>query len=52
MTQPRVPSGAVVVSGVLNRGDYGLNAAIIVKTVDAQTREKTAISDILRGIDS
>ena len=50
-TYGRVPSGAVVVSGVLNRGDYGLNAAIIVKTVDAQTREKTAISDILRGIE-
>ena len=47
----RVPAGSVVVSGVLNRGDYGLNAAIIVKTVDAQTRSKTSITELLRGVD-
>ena len=47
----RVPSGSVVVSGVMNRGDYGLNAAIIVKTVDAQTRSKTSVTELLRGLD-
>ncbi len=47
----RVPGGSVVVSGVINRGDYGLNAAIIVKKVDAQTRSKTSISELLRGLD-
>ncbi|MEO2176838.1 MAG: 2,3,4,5-tetrahydropyridine-2,6-dicarboxylate N-succinyltransferase [bacterium] len=46
----RVPSGSVVVSGVLNRGKYGLNAAIIVKTVDAQTRSKTSTTALLRGV--
>ena len=47
----RVPSGAVVVSGVLDRGRYGLNAAIIVKRVDARTRAKTAINELLRVVD-
>tara|TARA_B100001971_G_C17783817_1_gene331093 strand:- start:125 stop:571 length:447 start_codon:yes stop_codon:yes gene_type:complete len=46
----RVPAGSVVVSGVLNRGKYGLNAAIIVKTVDEQTRSKTSITELLRGV--
>lgn len=46
----RVPAGSVVVSGVLNRGKYGLNAAIIVKKVDAQTRAKTSITELLRGL--
>lgn len=45
-----VPAGPVVVSGVLNRGRYGLNAAIIVKTVDEQTRSKTSITELLRGV--
>ena len=47
----RVPSGAVVVSGVLDRGRYGLNAAIIVKRVDARTRSKTGINELLRVTD-
>jgi 2,3,4,5-tetrahydropyridine-2,6-dicarboxylate N-succinyltransferase len=45
-----VPSGSVVVSGVLNREKYGLNAAIIVKKVDDQTRSKTSVTDLLRGV--
>ncbi|MEY4506339.1 MAG: 2,3,4,5-tetrahydropyridine-2,6-dicarboxylate N-succinyltransferase [Pseudomonadota bacterium] len=49
----RVPSGSVVVSGNLpkkaaNGTDYSLYAAIIVKRVDAQTRAKTSINDLLR----
>jgi 2,3,4,5-tetrahydropyridine-2-carboxylate N-succinyltransferase len=49
----RVPSGSVVVSGNLpkkaaNGADYSLYAAIIVKRVDAQTRSKTSINDLLR----
>jgi len=48
----RVPSGSVVVPGSLpaDDGKYNLNCAIIVKRVDAQTRAKTAINDLLRGI--
>ena len=47
----RVPAGAVVVSGTLDRGRYGLNAAIIVKRVDARTRSKTGINELLRVVD-
>ena len=46
----KVPPGSVVVPGTLNRGDYGLSAAIIVKTVDARTRAKTSITELLRGV--
>ncbi len=47
----RVPAGAVVVPGSLpsKDGKYNLYAAIIVKRVDAKTRAKTAINDLLRG---
>jgi len=47
----RVPSGAVVVPGTLPSADgkYGLYCAVIVKKVDAQTRAKTAINELLRG---
>ena len=47
----RVPAGSVVVAGSLpgHTGDYHLNAAIIVKTVDEKTRSKTAINELLRG---
>ena len=45
-----VPSGSVVVSGVLNREKYGLNAAIIVKKVDEKTRSKTSVTELLRGV--
>ncbi len=48
----RIPSGSVVVSGSLPQGkdrEYSLYCAIIVKQVDAQTRSKTSINDLLRG---
>ncbi len=46
----RIPSGSVVISGSLpkNDGKYSLYAAIIVKRVDAQTRAKTSLNDLLR----
>lgn len=46
----RVPSGSVVVSGNLPKagGAYSMYAAIIVKRVDAQTRSKTSINELLR----
>ncbi len=47
----RVPSGAVVVPGSLpsSDGKYSLYCAVIVKRVDAQTRAKTGINELLRG---
>ncbi|GAP38899.1 2,3,4,5-tetrahydropyridine-2,6-dicarboxylate N-succinyltransferase [Piscinibacter sakaiensis] len=50
----RVPSGSVVVSGGLprttaNGQPYSLYAAVIVKRVDAQTRSKTSINELLRA---
>ncbi len=47
----RVPAGSVVVPGSLPSADgkYSLYAAIIVKKVDAQTRSKTSINDLLRA---
>ena len=47
----RIPSGSVVVSGNLPSADgkYSLYCAVIVKRVDAQTRAKTAINELLRG---
>ena len=50
ITYGRVPAGSVVVSGSLPRdgGKYNLYAAIIVKRVDAQTRAKTSLNDLLR----
>lgn len=49
----RVPAGSVVVAGSLPKKtasgqDYSMYAAIIVKTVDAQTRAKTSLNDLLR----
>ena len=46
----RVPAGSVVVPGTLpsEDGKYGLYCAIIVKQVDAQTRSKTSINELLR----
>jgi 2,3,4,5-tetrahydropyridine-2,6-dicarboxylate N-succinyltransferase len=46
----RVPSGSVVVSGNLPKagGKYSLYCAVIVKRVDAQTRSKTSINELLR----
>ena len=47
----RVPAGSVVVSGNLpsSDGKYSLYCAVIVKRVDAQTRAKTSINELLRG---
>jgi len=46
----RVPAGSVVVPGSMPAADgtHSLNCAIIVKRVDAQTRSKTSINDLLR----
>jgi 2,3,4,5-tetrahydropyridine-2-carboxylate N-succinyltransferase len=46
----RVPAGSVVVSGSLpsKDGSYSLYCAVIVKQVDAQTRSKTSINELLR----
>jgi len=47
----RVPAGSVVVPGNLpaEDGRYSLYAAIIVKQVDAKTREKTSLNELLRA---
>ncbi len=47
----RVPAGSVVVSGSLPSpdGKYSLYCAVIVKKVDAKTRAKTSLNDLLRG---
>jgi 2,3,4,5-tetrahydropyridine-2-carboxylate N-succinyltransferase len=47
----RIPAGSVVISGSLPKdgGRYSLYAAIIVKRVDAQTRSKTSINELLRS---
>jgi 2,3,4,5-tetrahydropyridine-2-carboxylate N-succinyltransferase len=51
----RVPAGSVVVAGSLPKngpgGIYNLNCAIIVKRVDARTRAKVGINELLRNID-
>ena len=54
ITYGRVPAGSVVVSGNLPRTTasgqpYSLYAAVIVKQVDAQTRSKTSINELLRA---
>jgi len=47
----RIPPGSVVVSGNLPSADgkYSLYCAVIVKQVDAKTRAKTGINELLRG---
>jgi 2,3,4,5-tetrahydropyridine-2-carboxylate N-succinyltransferase len=47
----RVPAGAVVVPGTLPaaNGKYSLACAVIVKRVDAQTRAKTSLNELLRN---
>jgi len=49
----RVPAGAVVVPGTLPaaNGKYGLYCAVIVKRVDARTRAKIGINELLRNVD-
>ena len=48
----KVAPGSVVVPGSLPSADgrYSLACAIIVKKVNAQTRAKTSINELLRGI--
>ncbi|MDH3386326.1 MAG: 2,3,4,5-tetrahydropyridine-2,6-dicarboxylate N-succinyltransferase [Gammaproteobacteria bacterium] len=48
----RIPAGSVVVSGNLpsDDGRYSLYCAVIVKQVDARTRAKVGINDLLRNI--
>ncbi len=48
----RVPAGSVVVSGNLpsKDGSYSLYCAVIVKKVDAKTRSKVGINELLRDI--
>ncbi len=47
----RVPAGAVVVPGTLPAADgsHSLACAVIVKQVDAKTRAKVGINELLRG---
>lgn len=49
----RVPAGSVVVSGNLpsKDGSHSLYCAVIVKKVDAKTRGKVGINELLRSID-
>ncbi len=49
----RVPAGSVVVPGNLPSADgkYSLYCAVIVKRVDAKTRAKTSLNDLLRNAD-
>ena len=47
----RIPAGSVVVAGSLPAGDgsHSLYCAVIVKKVDARTRSKTSINELLRS---
>ena len=51
ITYGRVPSGSVVVAGSLPSGQGACNlyCAVIVKRVDARTRAKTSINELLRA---
>lgn len=49
ITYGEVPSGSVVVAGSLpSKNGVNLYCAVIVKRVDAQTRSKTSINELLR----
>jgi len=50
VTYGRVPAGSVVVAGSLPAADgsHGLYCAVIVKQVDAKTRAKTSLNELLR----
>ncbi|WP_190600482.1 2,3,4,5-tetrahydropyridine-2,6-dicarboxylate N-succinyltransferase [Candidatus Vesicomyidisocius sp. SY067_SCS001] len=52
ITYGRIPAGSVVVPGNLpsKDGTYSLYCAVIVKQVDAKTRYKIGINELLRGI--
>jgi 2,3,4,5-tetrahydropyridine-2-carboxylate N-succinyltransferase len=47
----RIPAGSVVVSGSMpaKDGSHSLYCAVIVKQVDAKTRAKTSVNELLRG---
>ena len=47
----RIPAGSVVIAGAMPSADgsYSTACAVIVKKVDAQTRSKTSINDLLRN---
>jgi 2,3,4,5-tetrahydropyridine-2,6-dicarboxylate N-succinyltransferase len=49
--QGHVPPGSVVVAGSMpsKDGTHSLNCAVIVKRVDAQTRAKTGLNELLRA---
>ena len=49
----RVPAGSVVVAGNLPSADgsHSLYCAVIVKQVDAKTRAKTSLNELLRDTD-
>lgn len=51
ITYGRVPAGSVVVPGNLpsEDGRYSLYCAVIVKQVDAKTRAKVSVNELLRG---
>ena len=51
VTFGKIPPGSVVVSGNLpgSDGRYSLYCAVIIKQVDAKTRAKTGINELLRG---
>lgn len=53
ITYGRVPAGSVVVSGSLPAADgsHSLYCAVIVKQVDARTRAKTSLNDLIRQSD-
>jgi 2,3,4,5-tetrahydropyridine-2-carboxylate N-succinyltransferase len=48
VTYGRVPAGSVVVAGSLPSSGCNLYCAVIVKQVDAKTRAKTGINELLR----
>jgi 2,3,4,5-tetrahydropyridine-2-carboxylate N-succinyltransferase len=50
----RVPAGSVVVPGNLpsKDGSYSLYCAVIVKRVDAKTRAKTGLNELLRNAEA
>lgn len=51
ITYGRIPAGSVVVPGNLpsEDGSYGLYCAVIVKQIDAKTRAKVSINELLRA---
>ena len=51
ITYGRVPAGSVVVAGNLpaEDGSHSLYCAVVVKRVDAKTRSKTSINELLRA---